>query len=162
MESSKSPSLLKSKPNPVHSTNPSWLRLSRHLRIILYLTMARVIISFDNSLIFSQSSLSAIIASRLLPHIEGGRAFLCTSAVLLNISAAISTVTLTAMGMELDFRLSRMQGLGRIPRLLYLNCASSLAFNHGTAELKPFCLSRFRDGLYIRGYSLSDHCAHII
>jgi len=146
MESSKSPSLLKSKPNPVHSTNPSWLRLSRHLRIILFLTMARVIISFqfDNSLIFSQSSLSAIIASRLLPHIEGGRAFLCTSAVLLNISAAISTVTLTAMGMELDFRLSRMQGLGRIPRLLYLNCASSLAFNHGTAELNPFSFISFQ------------------
>ena len=55
--------------------------------------------------------------------------FLCSTSILLNISAAISTVTLTAMNIKLDFRLSpSIQGSerGRIARLVHLNCASLL------------------------------------
>jgi len=79
-------------------------------------------------LFLTTSSLLATIASRILPHIgaAGGDrsdlvAFICTTAVLLNVSAAISAITLSAMGIELNFRLSRMEGLGRIPRLLHLH-----------------------------------------
>jgi len=34
----------------------------------------------------------------------------------------MGTIGLTVMGVELDFRLSRMKGLGRTARFLYLHC----------------------------------------
>jgi hypothetical protein len=155
--SKETPTRLYDSPTPSHLTKPKAIFLMVPLHFvpsILYVPLLSP----------PKSCAAAVTTSRILPHLKSGslQAFICSCAILLNLSAAMSTIALTVMRVELDFRLDHIQGLGRRARFLYLHCESSLSLIESWNCFINWFYDIPRDSMHNSWYGLSGCRGHTI